>query len=253
MITDELGRQLVLPDTPMRIISLCPAITETLFALNLEHRIVGRTKYCIFPAEAANVPVVGGTKNIQLEAIAALKPDIIFCEKEENTPEIVAELEQQYNVYVAEIQQITEAYRMIEKLGFVTNKLPEAIALIHQIQQRWTKIPQKTGRAAYMMWRKPYMVVGETTYINSVLHALGFTNPFITTKQRYPAVTIEDLQQAQLDYLFLSSEPFPFSDKHIAELQSHLPDTQIQLIDGEMFWYGAKMLESTTYFQHYFK
>lgn len=249
-IQDELGRTVTLANKPARIVSLCPAITETLFALGVGDLVVGRTKFCIFPPEAAAVEPVGGTKNPDFDKIAALQPDIIFCEKEENTKEIVETLAHTTPVYVAQVETIAQAYTMIEKLGQVTGATEEAHNLITRIQQQ--PLPNVTGRAAYMMWRKPYMVVGATTYITNVLETIGFTNPFTSFDGRYPAVTIEDLQQAQLDYLFLSSEPFPFQQKHIDELQQHLPNTRIQLIDGEMFWYGAKMQETGPYLTAYF-
>lgn len=249
-ILDELQRKLTIQKTPQRIISLCPAITETLFALGVGERVVGRTKFCIFPEAAATVEIVGGTKQINEEKIRALQPDIIFAEKEENTKEIVEALEQQFVVYVAQVESIEHAYTMIEKVGRVVQAEAEATVLVARIKA--STLPTMTGRAAYMMWRKPYMVVGATTYINDVLETIGFTNPFTAMDGRYPSVTIEQLQQAKLDYLFLSSEPFPFQQKHIDELQQHLPRTRIQLIDGEMFWYGAKMAEAATYLQAYF-
>ena len=249
-IVDELQRSVTINEKPQRIVSLCPAITETLFALGVGDRVVGRTKFCIFPSEAAAVQAVGGTKDVRYDDIAALQPHIIFCEKEENTKEIVETLEQQFPVYVAQVESIKQAYTMIEKVGIVTQAEDEAKALIDRIQN--ISFPTMTGRAAYMMWRKPYMVVGATTYINDVLETIGFTNPFTAFDGRYPTVTVEQLQEAQLDYLLLSSEPFPFQQKHIEELQAHLPNTRIQLIDGEMFWYGAKMVEAATYLQAYF-
>lgn len=249
-IQDELQRTVELQQPITRIVSLCPAITETLFALGVGHHVVGRTKFCIFPTEAANVPTVGGTKDVNYDAIDALAPQLILCEKEENTKDIVDTLSKKYPVYVAQVETIAMALTMIKKLGLLTNSTDAANALIDDIQA--TELPTVTGRAAYMMWRKPYMVVGATTYINDLLQTIGFTNPFTTHDGRYPAVTIEQLQDAQLDYLLLSSEPFPFAQKHIDELQPHLPNTRIQLIDGEMFWYGAKMKEAATYLQNYF-
>ena len=122
-----------------------------------------------------------------------------------------------------------------------------------QVTEAFSALPKHAGRAAYMMWRKPYMVVGAPTYIDSVLTTLGFINSFAHFEGRYPTVTVKDLQQAQLDFLFLSSEPFPFSDKHVKELAVHLPNTRIVLVDGEMFWYGARMLQGAQYFQHFLR
>lgn len=115
---DHLNRKVTLNDLPQRIISLCPAITETLFALRAGDRIVGRTRYCIFPEDRVKqVPIVGGTKEMDLDKIRALKPDLIVMEKEENTAEMVAALEKDFPVYVAEVQSIPDAYRLIQSLG----------------------------------------------------------------------------------------------------------------------------------------
>ena len=91
------------------------------------------------------------------------------------------------------------------------------------------------------------MVVGGTTYINDVLQVMGFENPFTNEESRYPTVTNEQLTNANLDKLFLASEPFPFQQKHLAEFQAFLPNTEIILVDGEMFWYGSRMLVAGEY------
>ena len=253
-VHDHLGRAVSYPFPPKRLISLCPAITETLFALGLKQEVVGRTQYCIFPAnEVASIPTVGGTKQIQLEKIQELQADLIICEKEENTKEMVEQLAAHFPVYVAQVESVDDAYRMIRDLGVVVNRLHEANMLEEQIAQAFRALPTYTGRVAYMMWRKPYMVVGAPTYIDSVLTTLGFTNPLTQGEGRYPTVTVDDLQQAQLDYLLLSSEPFPFSEKHVKELAVHLPNTQIVLVDGEMFWYGPRMQQAAQYFQHFLR
>ena len=253
-VHDHLGRAVSYTFPPQRIISLCPAITETLFALGLKEEIVGRTQYCIFPAnEVSTVPKVGGTKQIQLEKIEELQPDLIICEKEENTKEMVEQLAEHFPVYVAQVESVADAHRMIRDIGAVVNRLDEANTLSAQVTEAFSTLPKHAGRAAYMMWRKPYMVVGAPTYIDSVLTTLGFINPFAHFEGRYPTVTVEDLQQAQLDFLFLSSEPFPFSDKHVKELAVHLPNTRIVLVDGEMFWYGARMQQGAQYFQGFLR
>ncbi|WML38101.1 helical backbone metal receptor [Neobacillus sp. OS1-2] len=250
-ILDHLGRQVNLSTVPKRIISICPAITETLFALGLEKEIVGRTKYCIFPkGMVESIPIVGGTKEVNMETIRDLQPDLILAEKEENTKEIVLALEKVAPVFVSEVQKIDDSYRMIEALGLLMNREKAAEHLIASCK---TSFPNPSCKqklnAAYVIWRKPYMVVGGTTYINDVLDTLGFQNPFATEESRYPMVTKEELTKANLDVLLLASEPFPFQVKHLAEFQSFLPNTKILLVDGEMFWYGAKMVEAGLYLE----
>lgn len=249
LLTDHLGRQVNIPGSPKRIISICPAITETLFALGLEKEIAGRTKYCIFPkGMVESIPIVGGTKEVNVETIRKLQPDLILAEKEENTKEIVLALEKIAPVFVMEVQKIDDSYRLIETLGVLTNRELAASRLIASCKSSFPVPSYKQNlKAAYVIWRKPYMVVGGTTYINDVLQTLGFQNPFETEESRYPMVTKEVLADANLDVLLLSSEPFPFKEKHIAEFQSFLPNTKIILVDGEMFWYGAKMLTAGAY------
>ena len=247
--TDHLGREVVLPQSPKRIISFCPAITETLFSLGLEKEIVGRTKYCIFPQDAIEtVPIVGGTKDVNLSKVKELKPDLIFAEKEENTEEMVLELEKIAPVFVLEVKSIEDAYRLITSLGEVTGTTETASFLLASCKKSFQSIESKENeKAAYVIWRKPYMVVGGTTYINDVLHRMGFKNAFSNEESRYPVVTKEQLTNAKLDKLFLASEPFPFQEKHLAEFQAFLPNTEIILVDGEMFWYGSRMLVAGEY------
>lgn len=255
-INDHLGRQITLHPGTQRIISLCPAITETLLELG-SNSVVGRTKYCIFPQDLVEgIPAVGGTKTIDEAAIHSLKPTLIIAEKEENTREIVESLAAHYPVFVCQVETVADAYRLIDTLGTLAHVEQAATALIHDIQQTFAQLPALSGNAAYMMWRKPYMAVGKTTYITSLLEMLGLTNPMTKLAGRYPAVTIDDLQQAKLDYVLLSSEPFPFSEKHRAEFEPHLAGAKIVFVDGEMFWYGARMLKAAHYFhdiQHAFK
>ncbi len=250
-IIDHIGRTVTYSFPPKRIVSLCPGITETLFALNLENEIVGRTRFCIFPkGTVEKVPAVAGTKDIQLDAIHAVHPDLIIVEKEENTKEIVDVLEKHYPVFVAEVQSVDEAYRMIQDMGQLTDRLQQANALVNDIKGQFNSLPSYANkRISYVIWRKPYMVVGNDTYIQSLLSRMGFINPFASFEGRYPVVTEDDFKNAQLDYVFLASEPYPYKDKHKEEFQKIMPKTVPLIVDGEMFWYGAKMLESIHYFK----
>lgn len=254
-VIDHLGRMVVYDFPPKRIISLCPSITDTLFSLQLDNEIVGRTRFCIFPeGRVKKVKAVAGTKDIKIDAIHEAKPDLIFVEKEENTEEIVKTLEQFYPVYVAEVQSIKDAYRMIHDVGHVTDRENEAEDLVRNIQAQFNSFPKMQGkRAAYVIWKKPYMVVGKETYIQSVLNELGLINPFVEVEGRYPTVTVEDFQRAALDYVLLASEPYPFREKHQAEFLEMMPNVQPINVDGEMFWYGPRMLEAITYFKERFQ
>ncbi|MEB6550816.1 helical backbone metal receptor [Heyndrickxia sporothermodurans] len=252
---DHLGRLIEYEYPPKRIISLCPGITDTVYSLQLENEIVGRTKYCIHPEEKVrNAAIVGGTKKVKLDVIHELKPDLILAEKEENTKEMVEELEKHYPVFVAEVQSVDEAYRMIHDIGAVTDRAEIADRLVNTITSQFQFLPNVQGkRAAYVIWRKPYMVVGKDTYINSLLERIGFVNPFTASEGRYPSVSKEDFLQANLDYLLLASEPFPFQEKHQMEFAEFLQNIPSILVDGEMFWYGPRMLEAAKYFKKTFE
>jgi len=255
LIMDHLERSVEYSYPPKRIISLAPGITDTLYSLGLEKEIVGRTRYCIHPKiKVDQATPVGGTKDIHLDNIRALKPDLIFAEKEENTKEIVELLEKEFSVFVAEVDSVQTAYKMITDLGEVTNSKLEAEQLLFTIQSRFKDIPTFQGkRVAYVIWRKPYMVAGNNTYISSLLTLLGFENAFSTYEGRYPIVTEEDFQLANLDYLFLATEPFPFKEKHVIKMSAFLADVKASILDGEMFWYGPRMIEAATYFNKIFE
>lgn len=253
-VFDHVGRRVDVTPSPKRIISLCPALTSTLFEIGLQDEIVGRTRFCIFPKDqVTNVSIVGGTKDMNIEDIRKLKPDLIIAEKEENTKEMVAVLEKEFPVYVFEVQSIEENSRMIQDLGKLVQREKEANELLHTIETAFRNLPNLQGKkAAYMIWRTPYMVVGNLTYINSVLERLNLVNPFTAFEGRYPVVELEDLRDAKLDHLFLATEPFRFQEKHVAEFSALLPDVQVSLIDGEMFWYGSNMVAGAKYLTNQF-
>lgn len=250
IIHDHLGREVSLKKRPQRIISLVPAITETMYHLGLEKEIIGRTRYCKFPADKVQGAVnIGGTKEIKLERIHDLKPDLIIAEKEENTKEIVETLEKYYPVFVFEVQHFKDVFRMLEDMGRLTERQEAATELAAQIKHAFQSLPDAGGkRVSYVIWRNPYMVVGKDTYINSLLEEMGFVNPFTAIDGRYPVVTEADFREAQLDEILLATEPFPFREKHLEEFSAMVPNVKIRIVDGEMFWYGAKMVEAAEYF-----
>ena len=148
-----------------------------------------------------------------------------------------------------EVQTIEHSYRLIQDLGEVTGHLEQAKTIASDAKLAFERLPKlQNSRVLYFIWRKPYMVVGNTTYIQSVLEHLGLENAAKHLEGRYPALTPELLKELAPDAILLSSEPFPFSEKHQKELASILPETPTLLVDGEMFWYGSKMLEASPYY-----
>ncbi|AZI34292.1 helical backbone metal receptor [Kaistella carnis] len=232
----------------MRIVSLVPSITETLFDFGLTaDEVVGRTKFCIHPANLVkNVQIIGGTKNLNIEKIKSLNPDLIIANKEENEKLQVEELMTDFKVWVTDISTLEDNHQFISELGKHLDKkelaqnFNERIAHIFNIKTN--PLPQKI---AYLIWKNPYMTVGDDTFINEVLENIGGENLF-KDRKRYPEVTVEELKNA--DQVFLSSEPFPFQQKHIDELQKELPGKQMILVDGEAFsWFGTHLLQVEDY------
>lgn len=253
IFTDHLGYKVRLATRPNRIISLVPSITETLYHLGLEERIVGRTKFCVHPeGQVADTAKIGGTKTVDFKTIEELEPDLIIANKEENRKEDVEHLQELYTVWISDIQSIYQGVKLIKELGILLGVLPNSIKLTKQIaieERLLLPIHKETKKAAYLIWKAPYMTVGSDTYIHSALKMCGFENAF-GDQTRYPIVEIKDLIEKQPDYIFLSSEPFPFKEKHIQELKDQGIKSKIILVDGEMFsWYGSRILKALPYFR----
>ncbi|MBL7740533.1 MAG: ABC transporter substrate-binding protein [Chitinophagaceae bacterium] len=249
--TDQTGRTIQLAQKPKRIISLVPSQTELLFDLGLNEAVVGITKFCVHPQQwFHNKTRVGGTKQLKMDVIRQLQPDLIIANKEENIKEQVEELAADFPIWTSDVCCLDDAYEMITQVGAMTGKERNALLLIHNIQNKFLLLPATSSplRTAYLVWQNPYMTVGGDTFIHSMLTAAGFDNLF-AHKSRYPELTIDDLRSGNCQVLLLSSEPFPFRQKHIEEMRPLLPDTKIVLADGEMFsWYGSRLTEAPGYF-----
>lgn len=248
---DQLNREIVLPYTPKRIISVVPSQTELLFDLGLSEEIAGITKFCIHPAgKVKRVTKVGGTKQLDIERIKSLRPDLIIANKEENECSQVEELMKICPVWISDICDLQGAVDMIERVGEIVGKADRAKKMATTITQRFDQLSiGPTGkRAAYFIWRKPYMVAGKGTFIHSMLQKCGLENAF--TQERYPEVDTEALREAHPDVIFLSSEPYPYKGKHIDELKTIVPHSAIKLVDGQFFsWYGSRLLHAPAYFE----
>ena len=253
---DQLGTVVSLPAPPRRIVSLVPSQTELLFDLGLDAEVVGVTKFCVYPREKVRgKTVVGGTKDFRLEVIERLQPDLILGNKEENTREGIEQLRQQYPVWVSDIATLADALAMISTVGSLVNRPLEAGQLTHDIRNAFQVLAVHTAsacirpRVAYFIWRKPYMVAGAGTFIDDMLRRAGFRNVF-NSITRYPEITPEQLKAAAPRRVLLSSEPYPFSEKHVTEFRTLCPAAEIQVVDGELFsWYGSRLLHSAAYFQ----
>lgn len=255
--TDQIGRIISLETPPQRIISLVPSQTELLFDLGLDEQIVGITKFCVHPPEWFYTKTrVGGTKKLHIDIIHQLQPDLIIANKEENVKEQVEECAKNYPVWISDVNNLADAYAMIEQIGIITARNIQAKEITDQIKKNFAELQtilrqsqDRILQTCYLIWNDPYMTVGGDTFIHSMLGAAGLKNIF-SDKTRYPEVTVEELRIARCQLLLLSSEPFPFKQKHIDQLQPLLPHTKIMLVDGEMFsWYGSRLLNAPGYFK----
>ena len=248
---DPVGNKITLAKTPQRIISLVPSQTELLYDLGLNEKVIGITKFCVHPKEWFQAKTrVGGTKRLKIDLIKELNPDLLIANKEENVKEQIEELQKRFPVWVSDVNNLNDAYEMIEQIGIMTGKGQEAKTLITRIRTNFSNLqsPDSLLKICYLIWKDPYMTIGGDTFINSMIERAGFENVF-KNKTRYPETTIEELKTYNLQLLLLSSEPFPFKQKHVEELQPLFPNTKIILVDGEMFsWYGSHLLKAPDYF-----
>lgn len=250
VFTDQLNRQVNLPHTPKRITSLVPSQTELLFFLGLREEVVGITKFCIHPADQIkHIAKIGGTKQLDMQVIRQLQPDLVIANKEENDREQVEELMQQYPVWISDVNDLLSAQQMIAGVGAITSRKIHAERLNQNITNEFAALRSLSSsiKVAYFIWRKPYMVAGTDTYIDSMLQLCGLKNVFKTS--RYPEISHSQLVEANPQVILLSSEPYPFAQKHIDEFHSLLPTAKILLVDGEMFsWYGSRLSHAPAYF-----
>ena len=248
-VKDQVGRTVVVPKPPRRILSLVPSQTELLFELGLSERVVGITKFCVHPEKWFRTKFrIGGTKKLDFEAISTLNPDLIIANKEENNRADIERLEKEFPVWVSDVNNLDSALEMIQSVAEITGT--DGRSLATKIQEEFGNLepitpPQKT---LYLIWKDPYMAAGSDTFIHDMMTCCGLEN-VISTK-RYPELSTKEIQSLSPEVVLLSSEPYPFKEKHISELKELLPTAAIKLVDGEMFsWYGSRLKLAPSYFQ----
>jgi ABC-type Fe3+-hydroxamate transport system substrate-binding protein len=253
-LTDQIGNEVVLNNyPPKRIVSLVPSQTELLFDLGLNQEVVGITKFCVHPKEWFTYKTrVGGTKNAKIEKILALNPDLVIANKEENTQEIVeACLSANIATLVTDVITVEDAIQMIKLVGESTGKLNKSIEIADKVEKQFLhlrSVQPLNKKYAYLIWNEPIMVAANQTFINSVLAHAGFENVF-TNELRYPETSIKQLvEDYKPEVLFLSSEPFPFKEKHVDFFQKKIPNVTVKIVDGELIsWYGSRLLKTAKY------
>lgn len=234
----------------MRIVSLCPSITETLIGLGLRSELVGITRFCIHPAEVvAQIPKVGGTKTPDVEVIRQLRPDLIFMNAEENRKEDFLALAE-FTIDATLPKTVGEVPALLRHLGALTGKSAEAEAEARGLEQALTELAEQRPRPfryAYLIWREPWMTVNRDTYVADLLAQAGGASVFADHPDRYPIISAEALQAAAPDLVLLPDEPFPFQEKHRAELAALLPDSSLRLVSGDdCSWHGIRSRRGVT-------
>lgn len=253
---DQLSNEFQFENIPKRIVSIVPSQTEYLVSIGLAESIVGITKFCIHPEDVFKEKTkIGGTKNLNIEKILSLNPDIVIANKEENDKSQIEELQKHVPVWISDIYNLEDAYEMMLLLGELFQKQNEATNLVESIRSSFNELtlnPKvQNKRIAYFIWKDPYMLAGGNTFIGHLISFLGFYNITIdlVNGDRYPEITLKDLIEQKVDYIYLSSEPYPFSEKHIHEFQKKCPDATIKLVNGEYFsWYGSRLFHSAGFF-----
>lgn len=252
---DHLGTHIDLSVTPKRIISLVPSQTELLYDLGLEESIVGITKFCVHPFHFKSTKqIIGGTKNIKIDKIKQLNPDIILCNKEENTPEIVKACQDICQVHVSDIVTIQDCLDLINDYGVMFKKRTNAQRILDKIQFHLNNFKafiedEKVIKVAYFIWREPWMVAANNTFINHLLQLNKYNNIYANL-ERYPEVELKKIRlEGDPEVVFLSSEPYPFKDEHAFEIGRKTHHAKTVFVDGEYFsWYGSRLIKAFDYF-----
>jgi iron complex transport system substrate-binding protein len=245
----------------MRVVSLCPSLTELVFDLGRGDALVGRTKFCIHPEGAVErVEKVGGTKNPKVDRIIALAPDLVLMNEEENRREDADRLAAAgLTIHASMPRTAEDTAAMVRSIGAaiaVREPTPEETRLTtsrtESIAQLIEDAARRVGaeaadrrpvRFAYLIWRDPWMVVGRDTFVDGLLSLAGGQNVFGDRGDRYPTVTAEEIRAASPDVVLLSTEPFPFQDRHVQELAAAtgVPRERFRIVDGELLsWHGSR-------------
>ncbi len=234
----------------MRIVSLCPSLTELVFDLGRGDDLVGRTKFCVHPAGLVDkVPSMGGTKNPKVDRIVAASPDVVLLNSEENRREDAESLAAAgVHLHVSQPRNAAETAEMVRDIGRTLDRSDEAERIAADIEARSQRVREAARhrppvRFAYIIWRDPYMAVNDDTFVSALLAQAGGENVLAGNPTRYPTVTPEELAAADPGLVMLSSEPFPFKSSHADELASltGLPRERFLLVDGELLsWHGSR-------------
>ena len=249
-VTDQMGRTVMVPAAPRRIVSLVPSQTEWLASLGLDDEVVGITRFCVHPRSwFLSKGRVGGTKDARTADILSLRPDLVLGNKEENTLAIVEALEPHVPVWMSEVENLEDAFSMMESTAALVKREEIARPLIERIRNGFSTLHKgRPMRCLYVIWRDPIMVAGKGTFISDLIHRMGWVNVAESESGRYPEIPTDRIAELRPDIILLSSEPYPFREKHITDFRYLLPGCRVLLVDGELFtWYGSRLLHTFPY------
>lgn len=250
-------------EAPQRIVSLVPSHTETLHALGLADRVVGRTRFCIHPKPWVDtVPAVGGTKDAKLERILELRPDLVVADKDENPKALVEGLEANgVPVLWSHIGTVEEAAAFVAELGGRCGVQPagerwkgkvlDALAEVRRSASIWNPVP-----VFCPIWHKPWMTFDGTAYPSAMLEAAGLRNAFAAHEgPRYFEVTVAEVARSEAEWTLLPTEPYPFHKRRDAvetwELGRCGRGDRVRIIDGEaLTWFGVRTAEGLRALKH---
>lgn len=227
-------------EQPRRIVSLVPSLSELVWALGAGEALAGRTRFCTEPAEMAlTVPEFGGTKNPDVAAIVALRPDLVIANKEENRKDDIDALrERGVRVIVTDPNSVREAMDMVLHVGVLLGREDAARRIHTETEEAMGKGPATTKRVFVPIWYRPLMALGRATYGNDLVREAGGANVF-GQMARYPEVSLEDVAAAQPELILLPDEPYRFTEEHVAEFRDIAP---ARVVDGQLlWWYGPRM------------
>lgn len=240
----------------VRIVSLVPSITELVCDLGLSPQLVGRTGFCIHPQPALrSIPKVGGTKDVDLARVRKLRPTHVIVNIDENLASAAAALREFVpHLIVTHPQAPHDNPELYQLLGGIFDCEARAMALSAEFSRLLARIQdaplREPQRVLYLIWRGPWMTVARDTYISRTLALFNWHTVPENTQVRYPEIDVGQYSP-QVDRVLLSSEPYPFRGKHLAELRE-LGATQVDLIDGEMVsWYGSRAIAGLQYLDTY--
>ncbi|MPZ23353.1 MAG: ABC transporter substrate-binding protein [Dehalococcoidia bacterium] len=257
IFADDLGRRLSV-EIPKRIVSLVPSLTEALFTFGAGERVVGVTRFCEEPADAVrDVPRIGGTKTIQRDDVLGLQPDLVVASAEENEKEQIEDLVAAgLTVYVTLPRTVEGAITMLASLAEVTATAHGAKSMLDSARSALTSARAFAAstpptRVFCPIWRRPYMSVGAGTYMHDLITVCGGQNVFATRDGHYPQVTLDEAAALDPQVLLLPDEPYPFAERHRAEIEAALEATEavragrVHFVDGKLLsWYGPRIPEA---------